>query len=59
MLWSASHRGTAGCARLAALLRARSRPGTGAFLEHRLTNGLAEGTNNKIRLLSHRAFGFH
>lgn len=33
--------------------------GIRAFLEHRITNGLAEGVNNKIRLLSHRAFGFH
>ena len=33
--------------------------GIRAFLEHRVTNGLAEGVNNKIRLLSHRAFGFH
>lgn len=33
--------------------------GIRAFLEHRVTNALAEGTNNKIRLLSHRAYGFH
>ena len=30
-----------------------------AILSERITNGLAEGVNNKIRLLSHRAFGFH
>lgn len=30
-----------------------------AFLKQRITNGLAEGMNNKIRLLSHRAYGFH
>ncbi len=30
-----------------------------ALLTERITNGLAEGMNNKIRLLSHRAFGFH
>ena len=30
-----------------------------ALLSERITNGLAEGVNNKIRLLSHRAFGFH
>ena len=24
-----------------------------------MTNGLAKGVNNKIRLLSHRAFGYH
>ncbi|MFN0007303.1 MAG: ISL3 family transposase [Planctomycetota bacterium] len=34
-------------------------PGIVAFVQHRLTNALAEGTNNKIRLISHRAFGFH
>lgn len=33
--------------------------GVHALLRERLTNGLAEGMNNKIRLLSHRAFGFH
>lgn len=30
-----------------------------AILEHRVTNARSEGINNKIRLLSHRAFGFH
>jgi transposase len=30
-----------------------------ALLTERISNGLAEGMNNKIRLLSHRAFGFH
>ena len=30
-----------------------------AFIEHGLTNARLEGMNNKIRLLSHRAFGFH
>lgn len=29
------------------------------LLAERITNGLAEGINNKIRLLSHRAYGFH
>jgi transposase len=33
--------------------------GIRAFLKHRVTNALAEGINNKIRLLSHRAYGFH
>lgn len=33
--------------------------GIRALLEQRLSNGLAEGMNNKIRLISHRAFGFH
>lgn len=30
-----------------------------AFIDSRLTNARLEGLNNKIRLLSHRAFGFH
>jgi hypothetical protein len=30
-----------------------------AFVESGLTNARLEGVNNKIRLLSHRAFGFH
>jgi len=30
-----------------------------ARLSERISNGLAEGMNNKIRLLSHRAYGFH
>lgn len=30
-----------------------------AFMTHQVTNGRAEGINNKIRLLSHRAYGFH
>jgi len=30
-----------------------------AFIHSKLTNARLEGTNNKIRLLSHRAFGFH
>jgi transposase len=33
--------------------------GIAAFVENRITNARAEGINNKIRLLSHRAFGFH
>jgi len=33
--------------------------GIRCFLEHRVTNGIAEGMNSKIRMLSHRAFGFH
>jgi transposase len=30
-----------------------------AVTKERIANGLAEGMNNKIRLLSHRAYGFH
>ncbi len=35
------------------------RKGILAAIEHGLSNGRLEGLNNKIRLLSHRAFGFH
>ncbi len=34
-------------------------PAVRRFFEYRLTNALSEGCNNKIRMLSHRAFGFH
>lgn len=30
-----------------------------AYIKARLTNGLVEGLNNKIRLITRRAFGFH
>ena len=30
-----------------------------ARLSEHITHGVAEGVNNKIRLLRHRAFGFH
>jgi transposase len=30
-----------------------------AYIRHRLTNGLVEGLNNKLRLVSRRAYGFH
>jgi transposase len=33
--------------------------GIRTLLKQRFTNGLAEGMNNKIRMVSHRAFGFH
>lgn len=33
--------------------------GVFALLRERIANGLAEGMNNKIRLISHRAYGFH
>ncbi len=33
--------------------------GIAALVRERISNGLAEGMNNKIRLLSHRAYGFH
>ena len=30
-----------------------------AYFDERLTNGLAEGTNNHLRVIARRAFGFH
>ena len=33
--------------------------GVVAVFKERIANGLAEGMNNKIRFLSHRAYGFH
>lgn len=30
-----------------------------AYIQNRLTNGLAEGFNNKLRMVARRAFGFH
>jgi transposase len=44
--------------RLARTLRAH-RDGILAAIELGLTNGRLEGLNSKIRLISHRAFGFH
>lgn len=35
------------------------RAGILAAIEHGLSNGRLEGLNNKIRLISHRAYGFH
>jgi transposase len=34
-------------------------PGIRRFIELRITNGPVEGYNSKIRMISHRAFGFH
>lgn len=44
--------------RLATTLR-RHREGVLAAIRLRLANGLLEGINNKIKMLQHRAFGFH
>ena len=30
-----------------------------AYVQSRLTNGLVEGLNNKLRMVARRAFGFH
>jgi transposase len=45
-------------ARLARTLR-EHRDGILAAIRLRLSNGRLEGLNNKIRLISHRSFGFH
>jgi transposase len=34
-------------------------PAVRRFLQVRLTNAIVEGTNSKVRMISHRAFGFH
>jgi transposase len=44
--------------RVARTLRAHF-AGVLAYIQHRLTNGLAEGLNNKLRMISRRAYGFH
>lgn len=33
--------------------------GIRAYIQERLTNGIAEGINNKLRMVARRAFGFH
>jgi transposase len=37
----------------------RHQHGNIAFLYLRLTNGLVEGINNRLRMVARRAFGFH
>lgn len=44
--------------RVARTLRAHF-DGVLAYVRYRLTNGLAEGLNNKLRIISRRAYGFH
>jgi transposase len=44
--------------RLARTIR-QHKPGILAAIEHGVSNGRLEGLNSKIRLISHRAFGFH
>jgi transposase len=44
--------------RLARTLRSHW-PGIRRFIELRLTNAAVEGYNSKIRMISHRAYGFH
>ena len=33
--------------------------GIRAYIQERLTNGIVEGINNKLRMVARRAFGFH
>jgi transposase len=44
--------------RVARTIRAH-RDGILAYVQQRLTNGLSEGINNRIRMIARRAFGFH
>lgn len=37
----------------------RWKEGILAYFEHRITNGIAEGINNKIKVLKRRSYGFH
>ena len=37
----------------------KHRDGILAYVQQRLTNGLSEGINNRIRMIARRAFGFH
>ena len=37
----------------------RWKDGILAYFEHRITNGIAEGINNKIKVLKRRSYGFH
>ena len=44
--------------RIARTIR-KYRDGVLAYIESRLTNGLVEGINNKLRTIARRAYGFH
>lgn len=37
----------------------RHKEGILAYIDERLTNAVVEGTNNKLRMIARRAFGFH
>jgi transposase len=56
-LWRASHSRLAPFQKLARMLRAHL-PGILAWTRIRVTNGALEGMNNKIKQISHRAFGY-
>jgi transposase len=44
--------------RLARTVR-QHRDGILAYVAYRLTNGVVEGINNRLRMIARRAFGFH
>ena len=56
-LWWASHSRLAPFEKLAKLVRTHL-PGILAWTRVRVTNGALEGMNNKVKLVSHRAYGY-
>jgi transposase len=56
-LWRASHSRLAPMKALAKTVRTH-RDGILAWTKLRVTNGALEGMNNKVKVISHRAFGF-
>ena len=48
------------CARSTAAVKIRKHAvGILAYLDTKMTNGLVEGINNKLRVIARRAYGFH
>jgi transposase len=56
-LWRASHSRLAPFTKLAKTIRGHL-DGILAWTKLRVTNGALEGLNNKVKAISHRAFGF-
>jgi transposase len=56
-LWRASHSRLEPFTKLARMLRSH-RAGVLAWTRIRVTNGALEGMNNKVKVISHRAFGY-
>ena len=46
------------CVRVSRTIRAR-KEGVLAYIRERLTTGIVEGTNKRLRMIARRAFGFH
>ena len=44
--------------RVSRTIRAK-KEGVLSYIQGRLTNGIVEGTNNRLRMIARRAFGFH